>query len=120
MMNETTQYRFFKAAKLFKSLAHPLRLAITCGLRASPCTQTHMSEVLDIPQSTVAQHLKVLRAEGIVKCERNGLEVVFSLADPVVPLMLDTLCRRADKDHDNVYTWEELAEIERQRRTMGA
>jgi ArsR family transcriptional regulator len=119
-MNETTQDRFFKAAKLFKSLAHPLRLAITCGLRGRPCTQTYMSDVLNIPQSTVAQHLKVLRAEGIVKCERRGLEVVFSLADPVVPMMLDTLCRRADKDVDNVYTWEELAEIEKERRVSGA
>jgi DNA-binding transcriptional ArsR family regulator len=118
-MNESTQNRFFKAAKLFKSLSHPLRLAIACGLRGRPCTQTYMSEVLKIPQSTVAQHLKILRAEGIVKCERNGLEVVFSLADTVVPLMLDTLCRRVDKDSDNVYSWEELAEIERERRVSG-
>jgi DNA-binding transcriptional ArsR family regulator len=118
-MNEITQERFFKAARLFKSLAHPLRLAITCGLRGRPCTQTYMSEVLGIPQSTVAQHLKVLRSEGIVKCERNGLEVVFSLADPVVPQMLDTLCRRADKRSDSVYTWEELAEIEKERRVTG-
>ncbi len=118
-MNEITQDRFFRAAKLFKSLSHPLRLAIACGLRARPCTQTYMSEVLRIPQSTVAQHLKVLRAEGIVKCERNGLEVVFSLADPTVPLMLDTLCQREDKAGDNVYTWEELAEIEKERRVSG-
>jgi len=118
-MNEITQERFFKAAKMFKSLAHPLRLAITCGLRGRPCTQTFMAETLKIPQSTVAQHLKVLRSEGIVKCERNGLEVVFSLADPVVPMILDTLCRREDKSSDNVYTWEELAEIERERRVSG-
>ncbi|NIM18738.1 MAG: metalloregulator ArsR/SmtB family transcription factor [Candidatus Latescibacteria bacterium] len=118
-MSEHTQEQFFKAARLLKSLAHPLRLAIACGLRNQPCTQTYMADVLEIPQSTVAQHLKVLRSEGIVKCERRGLEVIFSLADPCVPMILDTLCRREDRGEGSGYSWDELAWLEKERRVSG-
>jgi ArsR family transcriptional regulator len=78
-----------------------------------------MADVLEIPQSTVAQHLKILRSLGIVKCERKGLEVVFSLSDPVVPELLDTLCRKPNENSTPGYSWEELAELEKKRRIYG-
>ena len=56
--------RFQRAAHLLKSLSHPLRLEMVCGLRQEPCTQTFIAETLGIPQSSVAQHLKVLRSAG--------------------------------------------------------
>ncbi len=118
-MNEITEKEFFEAARLFKSLSHPLRLAITCGLRSYPCTQTFMAHQLGIPQSTVAQHLKVLRSQGIVKCERKGLEVVFSLHDPVVPLILDALCQHRDHAKGFGFSWKELGELEKKRRLVG-
>lgn len=40
-----------------------------------------MQECLDLPQSTVSQHLQKLRSAGIVATERNGLEVNYVLAD---------------------------------------
>ncbi|MNP77906.1 HTH-type transcriptional repressor SmtB [compost metagenome] len=40
-----------------------------------------MQDCLDLPQSTVSQHLQKLRALGIVETERNGLEINYSVKD---------------------------------------
>ena len=76
--------RFSYAAGVLKAMAHPLRLEILCGVRNTPCTQTYMSDILQVPQSTIAQHLRVLRTVGLIKSERRGLEVTFSLAAAIV------------------------------------
>ncbi len=118
-MNDPSRDRFQKASRLLKSLAHPLRLEMICGLRHQPCTQTFIAETLGIPQSSVAQHLKVLRSEGLVKAERRGVEVVFSLADPTVTQIIDTLCGPDDAAVRDPYTWQNIAMLERARRASG-
>ncbi len=118
-MSGTNRDRFFKSARLLKALGHPLRLVIASGLRNEPCTQTYMAEMMGIPQSTVAQHLKVLRSEGMIKSQRKGIEVVFSLADPSVGMILDTLFRKAGKRKGTAYTWKELSRLEKDRRMFG-
>jgi len=111
--------RFENAAGLLKALSHPLRLELVCGLRHHPCTQTFIADTLGLPQSTVAQHLKVLRSEGLVKTERRGVEVVFSLADPQLAEILDTLCSKDNQLNSSRYTWEEIAALDRARRSNG-
>ncbi|MCC3144991.1 metalloregulator ArsR/SmtB family transcription factor [Halanaerobium sp. Z-7514] len=62
-------------AELLKALAHPVRLTIVKGLLAEEgCNVSEMQQCLDIPQSTLSQHLAKLRDAGILKSERNGLE----------------------------------------------
>ena len=118
-MNDPSRDKFQRAARVLKSLAHPLRLEMVCGLRQEPCTQTFIAETLGIPQSSVAQHLKVLRSEGLVKAERRGVEVVFSLADPTVTQIVDTLCGTDSAAVHDRYTWQEIATLERARRASG-
>jgi DNA-binding transcriptional ArsR family regulator len=118
-VSESGSERLFEAAGLLKSLSHPLRLSIACGLRRKPCTQTFIAETLGIPQSTVAQHLRVLRAQGVVRSERRGIEVVFFLADPMVPQILDLLCQGAEDAEGEGFAWCELAELEKKRRVAG-
>jgi DNA-binding transcriptional ArsR family regulator len=118
-MNSMPSDKFQVAASLLKALSHPLRLELVCGLRHHPCTQTFIADTLDLPQSTVAQHLKVLRSEGLVKAERNGVEVVFSLADPQLIEILDTLCSKENQPAHSRYTWEELAMLDQARRSGG-
>jgi DNA-binding transcriptional ArsR family regulator len=66
-----------EAANLLRMLAHPHRLAIVHGLSTRECNVTKMQECLGIPQSTVSNHLKDLKAAGIVEGRRNGNEVVY-------------------------------------------
>ena len=118
-MSDPGRDKFERGARVLKALAHPLRLEMVCGLRQQPCTQTFVAETLGIPQSSVAQHLKVLRSEGLVKTERRGVEVFFSLSDPVVIEIIDSLCAKENPAVGNRYTWHEIAILERERRAAG-
>lgn len=75
-----------RLAETLKALAHPIRLCIVHGLarREQSCNVTYMQECLDLPQSTVSQHLQKLRAAGIIEAERHGLEVYYRLKDEAV------------------------------------
>ncbi len=62
-------------ANLLKALAHPVRLVIVKGLMSEEgCNVSEMQQCLNIPQSTLSQHLAKLREANILNSERNGLE----------------------------------------------
>ncbi|AOZ94125.1 ArsR/SmtB family transcription factor [Paenibacillus crassostreae] len=80
-----------ETAEILKALAHPVRLCIVKGLlEKGICNVTYMQECLDLPQSTVSQHLQKLRSVGIVQTDRNGLEVNYSVVDPRIKIIIDT------------------------------
>ncbi|PYE51255.1 winged helix-turn-helix transcriptional regulator [Paenibacillus barcinonensis] len=84
--------QFDEPAEFLKALSHPVRLCIVRGLmRKKKCNVSYMQECLDLPQSTVSQHLQKLRSAGIVATERNGLEVNYVLADPRVEQLIQIL-----------------------------
>lgn len=75
--------------EVFDEIAPPVRLCIVRGLWRRDCSNvTFMQECLDIPQSTVSQHLGKLRQAGIIQGERNGLEICYSLKDPLIEEIL--------------------------------
>jgi ArsR family transcriptional regulator, zinc-responsive transcriptional repressor len=69
------------AGELLRALAAPLRIAIVVELDTAPRCVHELVDALDAPQPLVSQHLRVLRAAGVVVGERRGREVVYSLAD---------------------------------------
>ncbi len=77
----TTNPKLFKEkAELLKVLAHPVRLCIVKGLMAQEeCNVSHIQNCLDMPQSTISQHLAKLRGAGIIEGKRYGLEVFYSV-----------------------------------------
>ena len=82
-----------RAAKVFKALSHPGRLALICRLSGGePVTQTELVRELGWPQSTVARYLLDLRATGLVKAERQGAEVRLELGGPVALDLLNAMC----------------------------
>lgn len=90
--NSTDSKQFDELAELLKALSHPVRLCIVRGLmRKKKCNVSYMQECLDLPQSTVSQHLQKLRSAGIVATERNGLEVNYVLADPRIEQIIPIL-----------------------------
>jgi DNA-binding transcriptional ArsR family regulator len=71
-----------QTAEILKAIAHPVRLCILKGLlEKGSCNVTYMQECLELPQSTVSQHLQKLRSLGIVETERHGLEMIYSVKD---------------------------------------
>ena len=64
-----------KYAEIFKAMGHPTRLSIILGLTKKQCNVNTIVEKLEISQSTISQHLALLRRLKIVECEKRGLEV---------------------------------------------
>ncbi|OCL25845.1 transcriptional regulator [Orenia metallireducens] len=69
-------------AKVLKALSHPIRLCIVKGLmKEEGCNVSKMQSCLEIPQSTLSQHLAKLRNLGILEGERNGIEINYYVID---------------------------------------
>jgi len=69
------------AGELLRALAAPVRIAIVLQLRESQRCVHELVDALNVPQPLVSQHLKILKAAGVVAGERSGREVLYRLAD---------------------------------------
>ena len=68
------------AAERLKALGHPVRLAIVRELaRRDCCCCADMCSRLPLAQSTVSQHLKVLRDAGLIGFSRDGVRSSYAL-----------------------------------------
>lgn len=70
-----------KLASVFKALSDPTRLKIVKLLcqRKQPICVNGLTNHLDISQSAVSQHLKVLKQADLVKGERRGNFIHYEL-----------------------------------------
>jgi DNA-binding transcriptional ArsR family regulator len=68
-----------------KILADETRLCILTLLMECPKHVGEINQVLQIEQSLLSHHLKVLRQEGFVTAVRDGKAVLYNLADAVHP-----------------------------------
>lgn len=79
-------------AELLKALAHPVRLCIVRNLiETGGCNVTKMQGCLDMPQSTISQHLSKLKAHGIVEGKRAGTEITYYTVHPDAVNLIKTL-----------------------------
>lgn len=63
-----------------KALAHPARLAIlTALLERKTCVCGDLVEGLPLAQSTVSQHLKVLKQAGLIQGNIEGASVCYCI-----------------------------------------
>jgi ArsR family transcriptional regulator, arsenate/arsenite/antimonite-responsive transcriptional repressor len=67
-------------AALAKALAHPARLQILRLLQATPgCIGGDIVGAVRLAQSTVSEHLRILKAAGVVTGEIDGPRVCYAL-----------------------------------------
>lgn len=67
--------------KLYKALAHPVRLNIVKKLTEQKLCVCELNNDIDFSQSNLSQHLKILKEARIVKSEKDGLRVTYSIYD---------------------------------------
>lgn len=91
MEDEIYKAKLNKYSEKLKALGHPARLCIVCRLMKRDCNVSKMQSCLDLPQSTVSQHLAVLKSRGIVQGKRSGVEMVYSIADDDVKKIINAL-----------------------------
>jgi DNA-binding transcriptional ArsR family regulator len=67
-------------AKYAKALSHPARVAIlNVLLKRQSCICGDIVDELPLSQSTVSQHLKELKAAGLIKGDIDGVSVCYCI-----------------------------------------
>ncbi len=86
-LRKQTEHAALAAAKM-KALGHPVRLQIVAILSEADAHVNALAEELGLPQSTVSQHLRILRLEGLVDVVRRDGFAVYSLLEPRIKTLL--------------------------------
>ncbi|WP_088310385.1 ArsR/SmtB family transcription factor [Novosphingobium sp. B 225] len=79
------------AARL-KVMSHPERLLMLCRLDEGEASVNELVGLTGLSQSSVSQHLALLREEGAVHCRAAAQTRLYSLRDPIVSGIIHALC----------------------------
>jgi DNA-binding transcriptional ArsR family regulator len=71
--------------RYLRALAFPERLLIIQALQAGPIDVSDLTALLGRKLGTVSYHLQVLREAGLVRDQRSGQNIVYSLHPNVFP-----------------------------------
>ncbi len=80
-----------EASELLRSLGNRHRLLILCRLTESEYSVGDLAGFLDLRDSTVSQHLSLLRRDGLVRARRDGQTIWYSIASQSARRILETL-----------------------------
>jgi DNA-binding transcriptional ArsR family regulator len=82
-----------RASELLKALASRHRLLIICQLVDGEQSVGALAKRLGIRDSTVSQHLALLRKDGLVATRRDGQTIWYSISSAETRELLTTLYR---------------------------
>jgi DNA-binding transcriptional ArsR family regulator len=108
-MRRTSRDEVFRLhAQFCKALGDANRLLIIVELRDGARTVGEIARAVGASQSLTSRHLGVLREKGLVRAERDGNFVRYSLADrrilSAIELLLDVLASELERQgsHSNI------------------
>ena len=78
-------------AEVCSALAEPARIAILYELCDGPRNVGQLVSSLELNQTTVSRHLRFLRDRSMVTTQRDGANIVYSLADVRIIQALDLM-----------------------------
>lgn len=83
-----TEETLYDLADLFKVFADTTRVKILFALMGRELCVAHIAEAVNATQSAVSHQLRILKQAHLVKSERSGKNVNYSLADDHVYAVL--------------------------------
>jgi ArsR family transcriptional regulator, lead/cadmium/zinc/bismuth-responsive transcriptional repressor len=90
-------------AEIFRLMSDQTRLRIILLCVQGPICVGDISSRLDVPQSLVSHHLRLLRAGRVLRARRQGKQMYYSVADEhiscVVTDMVEHVCESEDEGH---------------------
>lgn len=102
-------------ANLFKILSHQDRLRIIGILQKEEMDVSHLHELTGLSQSSVSQHLKLLKLNGIVDERRQGKHIFYRLISPVVKdLLLSAIefeSQEISKEAEDIGLYKEMHKL---------
>jgi DNA-binding transcriptional ArsR family regulator len=79
-------------AERFRVIGEPMRIKLLDYLRNGDASVGELRQALGTSQQNVSKHLAVLHQAGIVRREKRGNHVVYSVADASVFALCEEVC----------------------------
>ena len=84
-MNTTAEFQ----AEILNAIAHPNRIRILETIRNGLNCNCEIAPELDLEQSNLSRHLKILVKSGILRSWKEGLRTNYEIADTRIYTLLD-------------------------------
>ncbi len=81
-----------RIAQRFRVLGEPMRIRLLDRLRDGEASVQELTDALGTTQQNVSKHLGVLHSEGVVSRRRDGVHVLYAIADESVFEICETVC----------------------------
>jgi ArsR family transcriptional regulator len=78
-----------KVHKFCDCIGNDTRLKILWALKTSALCVCDLANVLSMTKSATSHQLKILKDASLITCEKKGKEVLYSLADDHIKIILD-------------------------------
>lgn len=87
-----------RVAGLFRAFAESTRLAIVQELKGGELGVSEIVERLTTSQANVSKQLKLLHDAGLVVRRKQGTQVLYQIADPMVFELCRIVCEKLNRD----------------------
>jgi len=86
---------------IFKAISDPTRRQVLKLLHGGSRTAGQLADAFDVSKASMSHHFSVLKAADLIRSERRGQQIVYTLNTTVLQdaatLLLDLLPRRAPR-----------------------
>jgi ArsR family transcriptional regulator, lead/cadmium/zinc/bismuth-responsive transcriptional repressor len=93
-------HRTIELAETFRLLSDPSRLGIVTSCLNGPINVGEITSRLQLSQSLVSHHLRLLRSAKLLKAERRGKQVFYTILDCHVHEMLTNMIDHLAEFHE--------------------
>ena len=91
-MPQVNQRQMNRMAKLFATLSNPARLRILNCLRTGSRSVGDIHRSCRLKQANTSKHLRVLWEAGLVRPQRDGTSVHYTISEPLIFGLCDLAC----------------------------
>lgn len=99
MIFSNTDASVAELADLFHLLGDSTRLRIVLACLETPIAVGEIASSLNLSNSLVSHHLRLLRAARIVKAERQGKQIFYTVADHHISCVLTDMLEHIQEPH---------------------
>jgi DNA-binding transcriptional ArsR family regulator len=93
-----------RTCDLLRILSDPTRLRLLYALSQGESSVACLAEIVGANPTTVSQHLSKLRLSGIVKARRQGTFMFYTVVDPTVRQVLESVLGELRASSDQTLT----------------